>query len=116
MLKKKRTALELSVLVSAIGIIFNYDEHWLEFFYSHKSGELRLSPEDLLLEAVCYSGSEQVLIKAALDLWTGEAYTNLAEIIEGLDSEDFQRVMLAILAVREISIEDLDEMRLRYET
>ncbi len=114
-MKKKRTDLELSVVRSAIGIIFNHDEYWLGFFYSHKHCELRLSHQELLAEALCYSPSQQVMIKTALDLWTECGYTNLIELIKDLDHEDLMRAMLALLAVREITLQDLDDMRLSYE-
>lgn len=116
MWKKVASDLEQSLLSSAIGLIFDFDEHWLNFFFSHKRVELRAPPHELIQEAGCFSHGEQIKIRAALDLWTGQGHVSIAELVEVLDFENLLRVILAILAVREITICDLDDLRSRYET
>ena len=107
--------LEINLRARAVAIVFNFEERWLEFFFSHKVCELRLSPGDLLREANCFNRSERILVKVALDLWTGRRYVSIGEVVEVLDFDNFVRVILAAITLREVGLEDLDDMRSRYE-
>ena len=93
--------------ISAIGKIFNWDEHWNYFFFSPNKPELRLPPEQLLQEATCYSHGEQILIQVALDIWCEQGKTRLADLIEVLDEDAFLQVVSALLHYRELTIEHL---------
>ncbi len=112
----KTSCLENTKLITAIGLIFSFDEHWLNFFYSHKNGRLRLEPAEMLMEARCLSSGEQIMIKVALDLWTHGNYASLSSIAETLDWEKLTRVLLAIMTLRDISIDDLVEIKSIYES
>lgn len=107
MLRMKISDLEKSRLTTAIGIVFDYDERWLEFFYSHTNGELRLSPDKLVSEARCFSHGEQVLLKVALDLFTNGHRASISEILDTLDWENLLRVLLGMMVMRDVSAEDL---------
>ncbi len=103
--------LEKSRLNHAIGIIFNFDERWIHFFYSHKGGNLRCEPETLIAESMCFSRGEQIMVKVALDLWTDGDRASLSEIINFLDWENLNRVLLAIMTMRDVTPEDLADAR-----
>lgn len=111
-----KSDLEQSHLTQAIGIIFDYDERWLEFFYSHKGGGLRCEPEILIAESACFSRGEQIIIKVALDLWTEGQRANLSEILNCLDWAHLNRVLLAIMKMRDVTPEDLFDFRAQYES
>lgn len=110
-----RSDLEQSRLCTAIGIVFGFEERWLEFFYSHKIGELRASPQDLLTEARCFSRGEQIMIKVALDFWTDGHHASVSEMINSLDWESLSRVLLAIMTIRDVTAQDIIEIGSRYE-
>ena len=115
MRKEIRSDLQKSRLDTAIGILFDYDERWINFFYSHKGGELRRGPHELIAEASCFSRGEQIMIKVALDLWTDDCRASISEIIEYLDWINLNRVLLAIMTMRDVAIEDLVDAGSRYE-
>lgn len=116
MWKKETSSLGQSLLSNAVGLIFNYDEHWLTFLYSHKNGEMRASPHELIKDACCYSHGEQIKIRVALDLLTGHGHVTIAELVDVLDFENLLRVILAIMMVRDIAPCDLDDLlSRRYE-
>lgn len=110
MQKRIRSDLEQCVLSRAIGIIFNNDERWLDFFYSHKGGDLRLAPEELIQEARCFSRGEQILIRVALELWSGANYVGISQIVEHLDWTNLTRVLVAIMTLRDITANELIEI------
>lgn len=116
MRKIAKSGLEKSRLNQAIGIIFDYDEHWLEFFYAHKGGGLRCEPEILIAESGCFSRGERLMIKVALDLWTEGNQASISEIMNSLDWQNLNRVLLAIMTLRDVSPEDLADARDRYES
>lgn len=115
-MKPLNSCLWQSSLHSAIGILFSNDEHWLDFFYFHKGGGLRLEPQELIAESRCFSRGEQLMIRVALDLWTDGSYVSLAEILNTLDFENLNRVLLAIMTVRDVSIEDIVDVDCHYES
>lgn len=106
-MKPARSPLEQSLINKAIGILFQFDERWFGFFYSHKGGGLRLCPEELIEESHCFGRGEQLLVRVALDLWTEGTRVSISEILSVADYETLNRILLAIMAAREVSIEDL---------
>lgn len=114
MQKGTRSDLEKSRLITAIGIIFNHDERWLDFFYSHKGGDLRCAPDELIAESRCFSRGEQIMIKVALDLWTGGNHVGISQIIDHLDWTNVIRVLVALMMMRDITAEDLIDVGCLY--
>lgn len=108
-MKHNLSPLQQSLLNNAIGILFQFDEWWFGFFYSHKGGGLRLCPEELIEESHCFSRSEQLLVRVALDLWADENRVSISEILRVADYETFNRILLAIMAARELSITGLND-------
>ncbi|MGK5086132.1 hypothetical protein WDW86_01105 [Bdellovibrionota bacterium FG-2] len=93
--------------ISAIGKVFNWDERWSYFFFSPKNPQLRLPPEQLLSEAACFSHEERILIQIALDLWCEQGNAKISDCLEILDDDAFLRVISALVAFRELTLEDL---------
>lgn len=55
-------------------------------------------PPDVLLENVgCFSAGEQILIRVALDLWSGEGCAKLSDILHRLDDQNFTNVIAGLL-------------------
>jgi len=67
-----------------------------------QSGVPRLNePPDVLLNQVgCFSSGEQILIRVALDLWSGEGGAKLSDIIHRLDDDNFTNVTTALVCCR----------------
>ena len=89
-------------LISSIQTLFRGDERLIYFFFSHKNSELRLSAEELLLDARSLSRGEYILVQAALDFWNGEGGLKLGDVLDTLDDENLLALIWAMLRLREI--------------
>jgi hypothetical protein len=93
----------------SIGRLFNWEQGPMEFLFSHKRLELRLSPEELKKDALGFSHGEQILIHAALDLWCSQGDLKLLDALEVLDEDLFLNLICACLDFRELSPEDIQK-------
>ena len=102
-------SLDMSLRISAIGIIFDHDEYLKEFLFSHKRLEFRTSPEILIKEASEeLNRNDRLLFRSAMDIWNNSGGVRLQEILDNLDNEALLRLIGGILKLREIeSINDL---------
>ncbi len=80
----------------AISILFANDPSLLNFLFTPSRDELSSSPEDLLCWSGALSSGQQILIKIALDIWSGAAQASLEEILATLDSYRFENFLLAL--------------------
>lgn len=80
----------------AISILFANDSYLLDFLFTPTRDELSSSPEDLLRWSGAMSSGQQVLIKIALDIWSGSAQASIDEILATLDSYRFENFLLAL--------------------
>ena len=86
----------------AIGTLLGYDEGLLRFVFHHREYDLRLSAEELILEARELNEEEGLLVKIAVGLWCGDCKIKLQDIIDNLDDEKFRNVLHALAYFREI--------------
>jgi hypothetical protein len=71
-----------------------------KFLFQSRVPRLNEPPDVLLNQAGCFSSGEQILIRVALDLWSGEGGTKLSDIIHRLDDNNFTNVMAGIVYCR----------------
>ena len=91
------------LIIQAIHVVFDGDEHLIYFLFHHKELKLRLPVDELLTEAQGLSQSDFLLIQFAVDLWCGEGGVSLPRLIEVLDDDVFLRLLFALGVRREIT-------------
>lgn len=88
-----RAERRLYILISAI---FRNHPKLLEFFFERDRAKISFDPETMLREAGCFSSGEQVLIRVALDMWSGSGNATVWQLLEILDYESFSNVLKAL--------------------
>ncbi len=94
------SGLALSNRIQSIHCLFGSDERLLYFLFHHKKTELREPPEDLIKEARSLSCGEQLLIRAAIDIWCGQGNAKLADLLSSLDDTNLLRLLMAMAKIR----------------
>jgi hypothetical protein len=64
-------------------------------FYTAEA-KLRHYPDVLLREARCLSSGEFILIQLALDIWNDSGGTRIYDLLNRLDTANFQNAMMAL--------------------
>lgn len=88
---QKATATDRRVL-EAILIVLRRYPYLIDFMFDPEEPRLRQRPEDLLEESASFSSGEDLLVRVALDLWSGSGDAHVWELIEFLDDENFSNV------------------------
>jgi hypothetical protein len=99
-------------MMETLNIIFAQHGELLEFLFEKDCPRLRQEPEVLLERSWGYSSGQQILIRTALDLWSGGGDVKIWQVIEGLDDSTYENVLLGLLHLRRID-DDGPEMRWR---
>ncbi len=99
-------------MMETLNIIFAQHAELLEFLFEKDRARLRQEPEILLDRSSGYSSGQQILIRTALDLWSGSGDVKMWQIIEGLDDETYENVLLGLRHLR-LNNDDGPEMRWR---
>jgi len=73
----------------AFQILFRTHPNLLEFFFERTKPRLRKLPEILIQEAQSFSSAEYILVRVALDLWSGSGEVKMWEVYETLDGSNF---------------------------
>lgn len=71
----------------------------MEFIFDPVEPKLRCLPEELLNESGYMSAGEDLLVRVALDLWSGSGNAHIWELVEILDDTNFTNVLWALLAI-----------------
>ena len=95
-------------LLEIISRLFDFDQRLLEFCFDPLSPRLRKRAGILKEDAWGFSHGEQLLVRAALELWSGSGHVYLFELIETLDDKNLTRVLRAILELRALGLSDKD--------
>jgi hypothetical protein len=85
----------------AIGILMNHEEHFLRFLFEGNHHDLCQPGRELRKHAQCFSHDEQLLIRAALDIWNGSGELNLSECLSTWDAEFWIRFTRAMAHFQE---------------
>jgi hypothetical protein len=54
----------------------------------------------LLDQASVFSSGEKILVRLALDIWSGQGYVHLSDIIDRLDPTNYNHVLAALRLLR----------------
>jgi hypothetical protein len=81
----------------------------LIFLFNSNKPEFRVPPDQLVYEARGFSSGQNVLIKLAVDIWSGcTVYSEINEILYSLDPDSFSNVILAMVKLRRQKLDFLD--------
>lgn len=97
-------------LLNVIRIMLEHEEDLLEFMFSHKSCQLRVSGNQLIKEAKPFSREDLLLIKAALDVWDGSGNLRFSECLKSWDYAYWIKFIRAIVFLIEIHDELIDAL------
>jgi hypothetical protein len=82
--------------MDAISLILSNHVKLLEFLFKQEKAELRYSPEKLIKLSGAFSSGEKVLVRVALDFWSGSGNARVWELMEKLDPRSFENVLLGL--------------------
>ena len=88
------------VFGQAVARVFRNHPNLLDFLFEPERPRLRCAPEDMLRQIRGLSSSEQILIRIALDIWSGSGNAKLWQIMETLDDGNFANVLDALAFAR----------------
>lgn len=83
-------------IFEAICVLLNHDEKLLNFIFEAGGKRLRERAGILKEDSWNFEESEQLLIRVALDLWSGSGHVQLWELTEAWNQSDWQRFDAAI--------------------
>ena len=92
---QKATKTDLRLL-ETVSRVFKKHPELVKFLFDPKEPKLRLAPEELLAVSINFSSGEDLLIRVALDLWSGGGNAKIWELIEFLDNENLLNVVSAL--------------------
>lgn len=84
----------------AIVRVFSQHPYLLNGFFETKRARLTRTPEKILRFAKGFSDGELVLIRVALDIWSGSGNAKVWQLLEILDGDNFRNVMLGLLMIK----------------
>lgn len=85
-----------------LNLIFQNHPQLLGFLFEGEHARLRGVPEELLVEACAFSTGERILVRVALDLWSGTGHVHLWDMVERLDDENYHHVLAGLRHLRPI--------------
>jgi hypothetical protein len=100
MLSWKTCSKEESRLAEIMYLLFKSYPELEQFLFKAETPNLNEPPDVLLRQIGAFSSGEQILVRVALDLWSGEGRTHLFDVLHRLDDRNFTNVMAAILYLR----------------
>lgn len=83
-----------------ISMLFEKHPKLLEFFFDKNEPKLNWPPDEMLDHSSVFSSGEYILIKVALDIWSGSGNALLWEILDTLDRDNFIKVIQGIINLR----------------
>ena len=83
-------------MYQAIGLVFRNHPELLEFFFEAREPRVRFVSEEMLREAAGFSSGERILIRVALDMWSGSGNAKIWQMLETLDHNNFHNCLKAL--------------------
>lgn len=84
----------------AIARVFGCHPYLLKGFFEEDKARLSQEPEKILQRSEGFADSEIVLIKVALDIWSGSGNAPVWQVLEVLDGDNFRNVIHALMMVK----------------
>jgi hypothetical protein len=90
------------VIRQCISLLLDYDQRLIDFIFDPARPRIRKRAAILIEDAWAFSHGEQLLIRAALDLWSGSGHLQLWEMLETWDDASWARFVRAIAEYRRL--------------
>lgn len=84
----------------AISLLLANDPWLLRLLFDDDPVRLSAPPDSILKETKGLSSGQQLLIRIALDIWSGDGHAKLWDIVSVLDGIRFEGFMLALECLR----------------
>jgi hypothetical protein len=94
------------LLYQCISLLLGYDKRLIEFVFDRDRPKIRKRAGILREDAFCFSHGEQLLIRAALDFWSGSGQLALWEMLETWDDTTWSRFRRAVAEYRRLELEE----------
>jgi hypothetical protein len=85
-----------------IRMIFQNHPKLLEFLFDKAYARLRYEPMEMWKALGALSGGEQILVRIAMDVWSGSGNAKLWRILEILDDQSLSNVLNALRTLRRL--------------
>ena len=85
----------------AISVLMEKHPKLMNWLFREDRPELKCSPREMLRQAGAFSTGERILIRLALDLWSGEGEAKVLDL-DRLDPGNFKNALTAIQLMRAI--------------
>jgi len=94
-------------MYESISRVFFGHEHLLKMFFEEHRPKIKMTAEKMIDKHFYGPADELVLIKTALDIWSGSGNARVWELIEVLDRNNFYFVLEAlVISKRNRSLEN----------
>jgi hypothetical protein len=87
-------------IFKTINILFSKHPYLLKFFFDPNKPKIKYEPLNMIRASHGMSSGEQVLIKIALDIWSGGGNAKVCQILETLDDANFTNAINALVLTR----------------
>ena len=87
---------ENNEIYTVVSIVLGHNESLINLILNKNRTRLRNRPEAILAKNLFLSSGEIVLLKVAIDLWSGTSLSSLYDLIYTLDRRNFENIMHAI--------------------
>jgi hypothetical protein len=84
----------------SIAKVFEQHSYLLDLFFEKETPRIRLQSEKMLQQVSDFSHGEIILVKVALDIWSGSGNAFVWEMIEVLDQQNFFNVLTGLASLR----------------
>lgn len=92
------------LLYQCISLLLGYDRRLIDFVFDRHRPKIRKRAGVLREDAHIFSDVEQILIRAALDFWSGGGHLALWEMLEGWDHMTWERFGKAVSEFRRLEL------------
>jgi hypothetical protein len=90
-------------LLRAISILFGQNQDLISFLFDPEKPRLRKRAGILRDDAWKFSEEDQLVIRVALDLWSGSGHVHLWELIESWDQPAWSALNAAVLKMTSVN-------------
>lgn len=94
-------------IFEAISILLGNDQKLMKYLFKYGEFRLRARAGILKEDAWKFSEAEQLLIRVALDFWSGSGHAQLWELLETWNGDDWKRFETAVRHYGELKIKGL---------
>ena len=89
----KNASMSDEFLLSAIKKLFKTKQHFVNFMFHPSQAKLAFASEEIIEMAMGLGSGYDLLVRIALDIWSGEGGINFNEIYQKLDTQSFNEVV-----------------------